>query len=160
VKEITDLHALLQEKKRMLGVQLERIQRGDPGDPQAHLRNKQIPQPQPPPFAKAFDFWAAISGTLLVSIIVLLLAMRPALWLLWIVFSFLIFGIIEAGLSNRLTNYILTTTIILASIGVAVLIFAYWPVVLAGVPLLIFFYSLLLNLSELRMRYRSRSKLR
>jgi len=99
-----------------------------------------------------------MSGTLLASIIILLLAFRPALWPLWIVFSFLVFGMIEAGLSNRLTNYILTTTIILAIIGLAVLIFTYWLVVLAGVPLLIFFYSLLSNLAELRMRYRSRSK--
>jgi len=158
LKDLTDLYALLQEKKRMLGTYLERIRQGDLGDPQAHLSNKQIPQPQPPPFAKAFDLWAAMSGTLLVSIVILLLALRPVLWPLWIVFSFLIFGMIEAGLRNRLTNYILTTTLILANIGLVVLIFTYWPVVLVGVPLFIFFYSLISNLSELRMQYRSRSK--
>ena len=151
LKDLTDRHAIIQEKKRVLGAHLERVQQGVMGDPQAHLRNKEVPQPQPPPFAKAFDFWAAISGTLLMSIFILLLSIRPAYWLLWIVLSFLIFGMIESALRNKLTQYILRVTISLAAIGTVVLIFEYWRVVIPGIPLLIFLYSLISNLRELRM---------
>ena len=154
LKDLTDRLALLQEKKRVLGAHFERVQQGVMGDPQAHLRNKEIPQPQPPPFAKAFDFWAAISGTLLVSTIILLLAIRPAFWLLWIVLSILIFGMIESALRNRLSNYILSATVSLAAISAVVLIFEYWRVMIPGIPLVIFLYALVSNLRELRTRRR------
>jgi hypothetical protein len=144
----------------VLSAHLERIRQGDMGDPQAHLRNKQIPQPQPLPFAKALDLWAAISGTLLVSIIIILLALRPSLWLLWLPLAILIFGMIEAGLQNRLSNYILKATVVLATIGAVVLFITYWSVVVVSVPLVIFFYSLLSNLAELRVQNRSSAKLR
>ena len=148
---LTARQATLDEEKRVLKEYLARVREGDLGEPQAHLRHKAVPQP-PPPAAKLLDTWAAISGALLVSIIILLLAIRPPLWLLWVLITLLIFGMIEAALRERLARFLLGATVILALIATAVLIWTYWRWLIPGGLLFIFIFSLLSNLRELRAR--------
>jgi hypothetical protein len=134
---------------------LARVREGDMGEPQAHLRHKAVPQPPPPPGAKLLDTWAAISGALLISIIILLLAIRPPLWLIWVLITLLLFGVIEAALRERLARFLLTATVLLALIGSGVLIWEYWRWLVPGALLFIFIFSLLSNLRELRARRRN-----
>lgn len=149
---LTDSHAEVQEKKRLLSDYLTRIRAGDRGDPQAHLRNRAVPEPPPPTLARFMDTWAAASGALLVTVIILLIFFHPAHWPLWIALVILLFGLIEASLRGKAVNYLLTTTILLAAIGAVVLAIEYWRWVIPGVLIGIFVYSLLNNMRELRAR--------
>ncbi|MFN2138872.1 MAG: hypothetical protein ACK2U5_00210 [Candidatus Promineifilaceae bacterium] len=148
---LTARQASLEEDMRVLHKYLARVREGDLGEPQAHLRHKAVPQ-APPPGAKLLDTWAAISGALLVSTIILLLAIRPPFWLLWVLLTLLIFGMIEAALRERLARFLLSATVIMALIGSAVLIWEYWRWVIPAALLFIFIFSLLSNLRELRAR--------
>lgn len=155
VDQLSRQRAAILERRRVLETYLESVRQGDPGDPQAHLQHKAIPVPPPPPIAKALDVWAAISGALLVSVIILLVAFRPSHWPMWAMLAILLFGAIESSLRDKLTNYLLAATVVLAALGVVVLISRYWRWVIPGVLLFVFLYSLLTNLRELRSRGRS-----
>ena len=144
--------AAILEKRRVLETYLERVQQGDLGDPQAHLQHKAVPVPPPPRIAKAMDFWAAISGALLVSALILLVAFRPPHWPLWAMLAILLFGAIESALRDKLTSYLLSATVVLAGLGVVVLFLGYWRWIIPGALLFVFLYSLLTNLRELRSR--------
>jgi hypothetical protein len=157
LQQLSGQHAEILEKRRVLEEYLQRTRQGDQGDPQAHLRHKAVPVPPPPPIAKALDFWAAISGALLVSILILLIAFQPPRWPMWIGLAILLFGAIESALRGKLTNYLLTATAFLAVISAVVLTVTYWRWVIPGALLFIFLYSLLTNVRELRSR-RSRSE--
>jgi hypothetical protein len=155
VDQLSRQRAAILERRRVLETYLESVRQGAPGDPQAHLQHKAIPVPPPPPIAKALDVWAAISGALLVSVIILLVAFRPSHWPMWAMLAILLFGAIESSLRDKLTNYLLAATVVLAALGVVVLISRYWRWVIPGVLLFVFLYSLLTNLRELRSRGRS-----
>jgi hypothetical protein len=152
LRTLTDRYAELQEKERLLRDYLIRIRAGDRGDPGAHLRNRAVPETTPPKLARALDIWAAASGALLVTTIVLLAFAQPAHWPLWIALALLLFGLIEARLRNKAADYLLTTTIILAVIGAVTLAIEYWSWVIPAVLIGIFVLSLLNNLRELRAR--------
>ena len=153
--KLSKQRAAILERRRVLETYLERVQQGDPGDPQAHLRHKAIPVPPPPPIAKALDVWAAISGAILVSVLILLVAFRPLHWPLWAMLAVLLFGAIESALRDKLTNYLLAATVVLAGLGVVVIFLGYWRWIIPGVLLFVFLYSLLTNLRELRSRHSS-----
>ena len=152
LRQLTAQHAALLERRRVLAEYLKRLQQGDMGDPQAHLRHKAVPVPPPPPIAKALDIWAAISGALLVSILILLVAFRPQHWPMWAVLAILFFGAIESTLRDKLTDYLLAATVVLAVIGAVALTINYWRWVIPGALLFVFLYSLLTNVRELRSR--------
>lgn len=152
IKALNDAYTELLEKIRFLEEYLDRIRAGDRGDPQAHLRHRATPELPPPKLVRLMDTWAAASGALLVMAVVLLVATRPAHWPLWIALVLLLFGFIEAGLRRKAVNYLLTATIILAAIGAMALVVEYWRWVIPGVLILIFLYSLVGNLRELRAR--------
>jgi hypothetical protein len=151
--ELTAKQAALEEEKRVLQAYLMRVEAGDLGEPQAHLKHKAVPQ-APPAGAKLLDTWAAVSGALLVSIIIILLATRPPLWLFWILITLLFFGIIESALHESLARFLLEVTVVLAVIGAGILLWEYWRWIIPAVLLFIFIFSLLSNLRELRARRR------
>ena len=159
-KEIDQLsrqRAAILERRRILVTYLQHVREGDLGNPQAHLRHKAVPVPPPPPIARPLDVWAAISGALLVSILILLAAFTPPRWAMWMMLTVLVFGAIEASLRDKLANYLLTATVLLAGLGVVVLVIRYRGWVIPGALLLVFLYSLLMNLRELRTRSGSRT---
>ena len=152
LQELTAGRTAVVERRRALQNYLARLQHGDLGDPQAHLKHKTVPQPPAPPIARALDLWAAISGALLMIILIMLVTFLPPQWPLWIVVTILTFGVIEATLRGRAVPYLLTSTVVLAAISAAVLIYDYWRWLLPGALLAVFLYSLLTNLRELRTR--------
>ncbi|MEZ4519961.1 MAG: hypothetical protein R3C44_25085, partial [Chloroflexota bacterium] len=152
LKDLNSNYAELQEKKRLLDAYLDRLEHGEKDDPQAHLRNRAVPETTQPKMARAMDFWAAASGALLVIAIVLLVSFRPQHWPLWIAMFILLFGFVEAALRSKATTYLLTTTIILAVIGVIALTISYWRWVIPAILIGIFLYSLLSNFRELMSR--------
>jgi len=106
----------LDETQAATRVYLDRIEAGDLGDPQSHVRNKHHPEPPVPEQTRVIQWWAALSAGLLMLALVLLMASAPTEWLLWVVLVGVIFGGIERAARGRLSNYLLTVTIVLAAV--------------------------------------------
>jgi hypothetical protein len=131
---------------------LERIERGDLGDPQAHLHHQHRPEPPLAAQSRLLDLWGAISGALVMVVLLLLAIYVPANWYVWIVLSILIFLGVESWLRGRLSNYLLNVTIFLAIVTVVVLLFSFWRGALLLGVLAVAFIMMRDNLRELLRR--------
>lgn len=118
--------------------------------PTAHLRAIHHPEPPPPPHSRIVDFWAAVSGALALLTLALLLFFRPPFWPALIVAVLLVFGAIEAGTRGRLTNYLLSTVIVLAAIAGAILVIEFWQLILVLAIVAVVMFMIVDNLRELR----------
>ena len=131
---------------------LARIEGDDWGDPQAHLRHQHRPEPPMPRQSKLLDVWGAVSGALLMTVLLLLLIYAPAHWYVWIVVAVLLSLGIEAWLRGKLSGYLLNVTIFLALVTSAILLITYWRVALALAVLLLAAAMTRDNLRELLRR--------
>ena len=151
LQHLTAERAAVQEKQRVLGAYLAQVRRGDLGPPQAHLRNKAVPGT-----AAAADRQgdghlgrsqrrAACVRAYLARILQAAAVgavdgfSDPRLWH-------------DRSGAAQATAYLLAATITLAAIGALVLLVSYWRWAIPGGLLLIFLYSLVNNLRELRAR--------
>jgi hypothetical protein len=130
---------------------LDRAKAGDPGDPRAHLRHDQRPQPpEEQRYGRFVEFWSAISAGVLVIMlaVTLYLGVVPV----WAALLFTIGGYLalEAAFRRRLVELLLRLTLLLAILGAIVLAVAYLPLLIvaavAGVALL----AIVDNVRELR----------
>jgi hypothetical protein len=129
---------------------LARIEAGDWGDPQAHLRHQHRPELPLPRQSRLLDFWGAVSGALLMAVLLLLIIYAPANWYVWIVVAVLVSLAVEAWLRRRLAQYLLNVTIFLALVTTAVLLVAFWRIALVLAVLVLAFVMTRDNLRELR----------
>jgi hypothetical protein len=127
----------IDESQQACALWLARIEQGDWGDPQAHLRRQHHPAPPIARQSRLLDLWGAISGALLLAVVLLLLIYAPANWYVWVVVAVLISLSIEAWLRGKLAAYLLNVTIFLALVTAAILIITFWRVALALAVLLL-----------------------
>ena len=118
------------ETRRAAIAYRRRIEQGDWGDPQAHIKRAHHPEPPTPPQARIVELWAAISGALLLLALVAVLTLLPHNWPLWLLGIGVIFGAIESTVRGHLFSYLLNLTIILALITSAILLWKFWWVLL------------------------------
>lgn len=118
------------ETQEAVAEQLARLRNGDFGPPRAHLRHAHVPQPPLPPTIRITRIWAAISGGLLLLMIVGVMVWQPGNWPLWLVGIGTGFGAIEATTRQHLQSYLLGLTIILAIITSIILIVQFWWLIL------------------------------
>ncbi len=132
--------------------ELERVRRGDSGDPRAHLRHVVHPQdPSEIRRSRVLDVWSAVSvGVALVLLFVIVFA-APSWW--WIGVSLIVAGYvgIEALVRRRFLALLLDVVIILAVLGSLILIWSYFPEFIAIALLVIGFLILRDNIRELRL---------
>jgi hypothetical protein len=128
---------------------LQRIEQGDQGHPQAHLRHQHRPEPAMPKQSRLLDLWGAVSGALLMVALLLLLIYVPANWYVWIVVAVLISLGVESWLRGRLAKYLLNVIIFLAFATAAVLLVAYWRIALVLAVIVLAFVITRDNLREL-----------
>jgi hypothetical protein len=119
--------------------QLDRLRAGDFGSPRAHIRRAHGPQPPISAQSRFARGWAAVSGGLLLLIVVGLVYFRPPTWPLWLVGVLVAFGAVEAATRGRLLSYLYGLTIALAILNAAILIYEFWVlgIVLAVVGLVV-----------------------
>jgi hypothetical protein len=130
---------------------LAQAEAGDAGDPRAHLRHDQRPQPpEAQEYGRFVELWSAISaGVLLIVLVVTLYLEVVPIWgaLLLTVGGYVA---IEAAFRRRLVQLSLRLTLLLAIIGAIVLAVAYLPFLIvaaiAGVAIL----AIVDNVRELR----------
>lgn len=95
------------------------------------------------------EIWAAISGALALLLFVGLLIFQPDNWVFWAVVVGIAFGAIESLTRGRLSNFVLTTIIVLALIAAGILIAEFWRWVILLALIAIVIYMIRDNLREL-----------
>ncbi|MCB0099130.1 MAG: hypothetical protein KDE46_25535, partial [Caldilineaceae bacterium] len=118
--------------------QLARLQAGDFGPARAHIRHAHGPQP-PIPAASGFArWWSAVSGGLILLLIVALLYFRPTSWLFWLLIVAVLFGALDAFSRRRLGYFLIRLAVLLAIYTAAILIYQFWPqLIVLGLILLV-----------------------
>jgi hypothetical protein len=151
-KELQTLYARsteLAETSTAARSYLHKIERGDWGDPQAHLHHKHPPQPPVGQQARLTELWAAVSGGLLLLALTVLILLFPEYWLGLGLTVAAIFITIEATVRGRLANLLLNVTIGLAAINGLVLIWEFWWLVLLVAAFVMVIIMIRENLHEL-----------
>ncbi len=143
-------HTRLTETKKATQTYLNKIERGDWGDPQAHLQHKHPPEPPLGKQARITELWAAVSSGLLLLVFTVLLAVDPSHWLTWTVVVGVVFFALEATMRGRLGNFLLNLTIILAVLVTFVLIKDFWWLFLIIIVFILVVAMIASNLRELR----------
>lgn len=160
VQERVDVLAALEVRRAELddtleaaAAELDRVRRGEFGEPRAHLRH--VAEPEPPSqrrYGRIVEAWSAVSASLLlVAVVALLYLAHLPIWT-GIGITVAGFAVLEALFRRRLIELLLRITLALAIVGAVVLIVtdAALALVLAvvGVALL----TLVDNLRELTDR--------
>lgn len=131
---------------------LARRQAGDWGPPDAHLKHPHAPEPPLPPWSRALDVWAAISGAALALVLVATFTLDAVRWYIWLpVVLGLLLGV-EAALSRRLAAFLVNVTVGLAAVTAVILLLNYWRWALVGAVLLLVWTIARDNLREVFAR--------
>lgn len=106
--------------------QLARLHIGDFGDARAHIKRSHAPQPPIDRQGRFALLWAAVSGGLLLLVIVGLIYFRPPTWPIWLVGVAVAFGAVEAGTRGRIRSYLYGVTIALVILNAGILLYQFW----------------------------------
>ena len=136
------------ETQKSLRAYRARAQAGDWGSPTAHLKHVHPPAEPLPPQRRVVEIWAAISGALALLIFVALLIFRPMHWPFWAVVAGIAFGAVESMTRGRLSNFMLTTVIVLALLATLILFIEFWRWILLLALVGIVVYMIRDNLRE------------
>ena len=110
--------------------QLVRLLAGDFGQARAHIQRAHAPQPLLGKQSRFALWWAAVSGGLLLLVILALISFRPPTWPIWLVGVAVAFGAVEAMTRGRIRSYLYGVTIALALLNASILLYEFWFVAL------------------------------
>jgi hypothetical protein len=128
---------------------LEKVQQGDWGHPQAHLRRKNQPEPPIGKQARISELWAALSSGLLLLVFTVLLVFDVPHWFLWTISMGIFFLALEAMVRGQLGGFLLNITIGLAVVISIILIKDFWWLILIVVVFVMVMMMIVSNLREL-----------
>lgn len=115
------------ETREAGGEQLARLERGEFGSPRAHIQHAHVPQPPILAASRLTRWWAAVSGGLIVLLMVGVIYFRPANWPVWLAVVIVLFGGLDALSRGRLEPFLIRLSILLALLTSAILLFRFWP---------------------------------
>jgi hypothetical protein len=98
-KELQNLyarHTELGETRLAAESYLNKIEQGDWGDPQAHIKHKHPPEPPLGKHNRLAELWAALSVGLLLLVLAVLIVLAPTHWGTWVIVTSLIFIALDA----------------------------------------------------------------
>jgi hypothetical protein len=129
----------------------DRLETGDMGDPQAHIRHKHGPEPPDTVRrGRLAELWAALSTSALLLIGVFLLWTRLAQPVLAVALVIVSVVVVESILNRRIDRLLLNVTIALATVTVLVLIYEFFWQISLGLVAALALLLLRDNLRELR----------
>jgi hypothetical protein len=153
-EELTRLqgrHAELVDSLRASREHLARLDMGDHGDPQAHVRHPTRPEtPREFRHRALAESWSAVSIGALFLFIAVLVVPGIARWPIALLAAFAVFILIEATLHRKLRRLLLNVTIILAVITSVILLFEFLFEVMVALVVGIALLLILDNVRELR----------
>jgi hypothetical protein len=113
---------------------MQAIQKGDWGDPQAHLTIKRYPEPPLTEIGRLTSYWAAISGALLLFVLAALLYFLPSHLILNGLIIVGVFVGLESILAHKFVSFLLSVTILLAIATSLILIWHFlWQIFILGI---------------------------
>jgi hypothetical protein len=102
--------------------ELEAIERGDPGDPTAHLNHPHRPvPPDETRYGMVVELWSAVSVGIILLLVAGLVFVRLVPWWAALLIGFGGYVLIEAAFRRRLTILLLRLTLVLAIVGAVIL---------------------------------------
>jgi hypothetical protein len=159
-EQVAELDALYRERAQLTDAveacssYLERIERGDFGDPKAHIQHLLLPQGEPDLRRGVIvEIWSALSvGLLLLALVVeLVVGLTPGV-LVGIVIALGAFVLIEATVHKGVERLLLNLTVLLAVVTAGVLVYEFFPIVVLVVVVAIALIIMTDNLRELLRR--------
>ncbi|MDD1751976.1 MAG: hypothetical protein LUQ38_02660 [Methanotrichaceae archaeon] len=154
-KELKGLYARKVELTELLAASqsyMQAIQKGDQGDPQAHLTIKRYPEPPLTEMGRLASYWAAISGALLLFFLAALLFLMPSNLIIDGIIVVGVFLGLESIIHHKFTSFLLSVTIVLAIVSSLILIWDFfWGILILGIFAIVV-VSLLKNLRKLSGR--------
>lgn len=139
----------LTETRLALSDYWARVQVGDYGPPDAHLRQSHHPAP-PVEQRRAIEIWAALSGALALMTFGYLIVAMPEHWIGWALAVATIFGAIDALARGRVARFLLSVIIVLAIVCAIILFIEFWQWIIIGGLAIVVLYMIRDNLRELR----------
>lgn len=139
----------LTETRLALADYWARVEAGDLGPPDAHLKQPHHPTP-PVEQRRAIEVWAAVSGALALMSFGYLVVATPKHWIGWALAAAVAFGAIDALARGRLARFLLSAIIALAVIAALILFIEFWQWIIIGGLAIIVAYMIRDNLRELR----------
>jgi len=107
-------------------LELARLESGDFGDPRAHLQHDEHPvPPQTTRYGLIVEVWSAVSVSLMLLLIVGLIWFHLVPWFGALVIGVVGYVIIEASFRRRLTMLMLRTSLFLAVVAAAILLWEF-----------------------------------
>lgn len=130
LRELQTRLTYIDETEQACRYYLKKIEQGDWGEPQAHLKHKRLPEPPLGPQKRYLEIWAAFSGGILLMLMLGLIIIFPSRFLIFMAVAYLAFAVIEATLRGRLQKLLLNGVLLLALITSLVLIWEFWRIML------------------------------
>jgi len=133
--------------------ELERVRRGEFGDPRAHLHHLAVPEtPSERRYGRIMEAWSAASASLLlVAVVALLFVLHLPIWA-GVGITVMGFVVVEALFRRQLVDLLLRITLVLAVVGAVVLLVTNAALVLVLVIVVVAGITLVDNLSEVAGR--------
>lgn len=144
--EYTDNLALMDA----LGVYLQQLDAGQRGPLRAHIKHAH--QPADPPRSRRTrfaEFWAAISVSLMLLVVIFLAYFLPSYLAAGLVSTLALFALIEASIRGRLDQLVTAVTFALSLAAALVLVYQFYWEIIVLVVLAAGMYILVDNLREL-----------
>jgi hypothetical protein len=112
---------------------LDRLQSGLQDDPRAHIRHLAVPaQTTRVRFERAAETWAAISLSLLIIAVGLLIYFAPEYILIGLTLVVVLFVLAESVLRAAFLETVTRLTVLLALVGAVILLVTFWQFILAA----------------------------
>jgi hypothetical protein len=128
----------LMETHEAGSMQLARLQAGDLGSPRAHIHHAHEPLPPIAASSPFVRFWAAMSGGMILLLILGVTYLRPPAWPLWLLVSMFSFGAVDATARGRQTAFLLRLTMLLAILTSMILLYRFWlPALVLGMAVIV-----------------------
>jgi hypothetical protein len=116
LQALYDRYISLTETWKATQSYLEKVEHGNWGHPQAHLKRKPRPEPPVGKQARITELWAALSSGLLLLVFTVLLVFDAPHWFYWTISMGIFFLTLEAMMRGQLGGFLLNITIGLALI--------------------------------------------
>ena len=150
LQELFDQRTQLNETLKAARSLLSEIEKGNLGDPQAHIKHKRMPSPPVPSETKGAELWSALSVGILLILFAGVLIISPQHKFGIAILFLIIFVAIEATIYGWLSDLLVTITILLAILCSLILIWQFFELLILLMLFAIGIWFISINLKELR----------
>lgn len=150
LQELFDQRTQLNETLKAARSLLSEIEKGNLGDPQAHIKHKRMPSPPVSNETKGAELWSALSVGIMLILFAGVLLISPQHKFAVAILFLIIFVAIEATVYGWLSDLLVTMTILLAILCSLILIWQFLELIILLMLFAVGIWFISVNLKELR----------